>query len=346
MIEKGCDLKSLTKTELGELIKGLGEPAFRAGQIWKWIYRGADFDGMTDQPAALRRRLEEDYTLTRLKTVRRLDSKDGTIKYLFEAADGALIESVLMSYRHGETICISTQVGCNMGCAFCASTLTGKNRDLTPGEMADQIIAASRDSGRKISNVVLMGMGEPLENFENVCAFLNNARDPDGLNIGIRHISLSTCGLCDKITELGRMGLGLTLSVSLHAPNDELRSRLMPVNRRWNIAALMEACRLYTDLTGRRISFEYALIDGLNDTPQCAAQLSSRLRGMLCHVNLIPINRVDERGFAPSPPAAVERFRRALEKRGLTVTVRRKLGSDIDAACGQLRRRQISSLEG
>jgi len=333
------DLKSMIPEELELCFKELGQPKFRAAQTFRWLHHGAEsFDEMTNLPKALRERLKEECFLTVPKVERKQVSKlDGTIKYLWRLGDGNCVETVLMRYQHGNTVCVSSQVGCNMGCVFCASTLGGKVRDLTPAEILDQVIFTEKDSGEAVSNIVLMGIGEPLDNFDNVLRFLTLVNHPDGVNIGMRHISLSTCGLVKKIDKLARLGLQLTLSVSLHAPDDETRSRLMPVNKAVGVELLMDACRRYFEATGRRISYEYAMVDGVNDGDRQADQLARLLRGQPAHVNLIPLNEVAESPLKPS--RRVRQFQRRLESHGVTATVRRKLGGDIDASCGQLRRR-------
>ena len=335
------DLGSMTPEELAAWLKEQGEPAFRAKQIFHWLYRGVtSFDEMSDLSKALRQKLAEQCFLTVPKVARKQVSKlDGTIKYLWELSDGNCIETVLMRYKHGNTVCISCQVGCRMGCAFCASTLAGKVRDLTPAEMIAQVLFTQLDSGEPVSNIVLMGIGEPLDNFDTVMKFLTLVNHPDGLNIGMRHISLSTCGLTDKIDKLAQRGLQLTLSVSLHAPDDETRSKIMPVNRSVGVEKLMDTCRRYFQTTGRRISYEYAMIDGVNDSDWQADLLASRLKGTPGHVNLIPLNDVEESPLKPSRRVAA--FQKRLERHGVTVTVRRKLGGDIDASCGQLRRKAM-----
>ena len=335
------DLRSMTLEELTAWLKEQGEPAFRAKQIFHWLYRGVtSFDEMSDLSKALRQKLAGQCFLTVPKVVRKQVSKlDGTIKYLWELSDGNCIETVLMRYQHGNTVCISCQVGCRMGCAFCASTLAGRVRDLTPAEMIAQVLFTQLDSGEPISNIVLMGIGESLDNFDTVMKFLTLVNHPEGLNIGMRHISLSTCGLTDKIDKLAQYGLQLTLSVSLHAPDDETRSKIMPVNRSVGVEKLMETCRRYFQTTGRRISYEYAMIDGVNDSDWQADLLASRLKGTPGHVNLIPLNDVEESPLKPSRRVAA--FQKRLERHGITVTVRRKLGGDIDASCGQLRRKAM-----
>lgn len=334
------DIKSMTLDELQADLSAMGQPRFRAKQVYTWMHRGVtSFDEMTDLPAALRERLAGEYTLTYPTVARCLRSqKDGTIKYLWRLMDGNCVESVLMRYHHGNTVCISCEVGCPMGCAFCASTRGGLVRRLTPSEMLDQVIFTQKDSGLPISNIVLMGIGEPLDNYDTVLRFLHLVNSTEGLNIGMRHISLSTCGLADRIERLAQEDLQLTLSISLHAPDDAVRSEIMPINRKYNIETLLAACRAYFGRTGRRISFEYAMIRDVNDTPQMARLLVRRLRGLPAHVNLIPLNEVAESPLKPSLPETVRQFQNILEENGITATVRRTLGSDINASCGQLRR--------
>nr|WP_325212253.1 23S rRNA (adenine(2503)-C(2))-methyltransferase RlmN [uncultured Oscillibacter sp.] len=333
------DIKSMTLPELRNFLQSMGEPAFRGKQVFSWLSRGvSSFDEMSNLPLTLRERLKETCALSVPSAARKqVSARDGTIKYLWELADGNCIESVLMRYRHGNTVCISSQVGCRMGCAFCASTVAGKVRDLTPGELLDQVIFTQKDSGAPISNIVLMGIGEPMDNLDAVLKFLEIVNCPDGLNIGMRHISLSTCGVLPGIRRLAELELQLTLSVSLHAPDSETRSRLMPVNRAYDVEDLFAACHEYFEKTGRRISFEYAMIDGVNDQDWQADLIAKRLRGMPGHINLIPLNDVAESPFRPSRRTAA--FQKRLESHGLTATVRRSLGGDIDAACGQLRRK-------
>ena len=330
----------MTLAELRGEFAELGEPAFRAGQVYSWMHRGArSFEEMTNLSKALRTRLAERYELTAPTAVRKLVSKkDGTIKYLWRLSDGNCVESVLMQYHHGNTVCISSEVGCAMGCAFCASTRGGLVRRLTPSEMLDQVLFTQLDSGLPVSNIVLMGIGEPLDNYDTVLRFLELINSPEGMNIGMRHISLSTCGLVERIDRLAEENLQLTLSVSLHAPTDEIRSTIMPVNRRYNVQTLLAACKRYFEKTGRRISFEYAMIRGVNDTPEMAKLLASRLRGIAAHVNLIPLNDIPESPLKPSYPEVVQTFQKILEQHGIPATVRRTLGSDINASCGQLRR--------
>ena len=335
------NLKSLTQPELADILKQLGQPAFRAGQVFTWLHKGVrSYDEMTNLPKALRQTLAEHYPLFVPKVVRKQESqKDGTIKYLWQLSDGNCVETVLMRYRYGNTVCISTEVGCRMGCAFCASTIGGLVRRLEPFEMLDEVLFTQIDSGLPISHIVLMGIGEPLDNFDNVMRFLELVNHPDGMNISMRHISLSTCGLVPKIDELAARKLQISLAISLHGPNNELRSKVMPVNKAYPIEELLAACRRYYDATGRRIHFEYAMIDGINDTPECAKELLGRLKGLGAHVNLIPLNHVEESPLQPSSREAVARFQKLLEDGGVTATVRRTLGGDIDASCGQLRRK-------
>jgi 23S rRNA (adenine2503-C2)-methyltransferase len=335
-------LRSLYPEELQSALAPLKLPAYRAKQIFDWLQRrGAMSAGeMTNLPKDLRTQIGGKYFITSCAIVQKQESKTGTRKYLFRLHDGELIESVLMRYAYGYSICVSTQAGCKMACAFCASGQHGLTRDLLPGEMLAQIHAAQNDLGEAISHVVLMGMGEPLDNYDSTVKFLRLATHPEGLNIGRRKISLSTCGLVPQIDRLAGEGLGVTLSVSLHAPDDALRTRLMPVNRAYPIAQLLDACGRYAKATGRRISFEYALLRDVNDSRACAKELAGRLKGvfqMPCHVNLIPANPVPELGFHRSKPEQVRVFQDILEQGGLAVTVRRSLGKDIDAACGQVR---------
>lgn len=335
------DIKSMTLAELTEDLAALGEPKFRAGQVYTWLHRGArSFDEMTNLSKALREKLAAQYELTCPTVARRLQSaRDGTIKYLWRLSDGNCVESVLMRYHHGNTVCISCEVGCPMGCAFCASTRGGLVRRLRPSEMLDQVLFTQLDSGLPVSNIVLMGIGEPLDNYDTVLRFLQLVNSPEGMNIGMRHISLSTCGLVDKIDSLAQEDLQLTLSVSLHAPTDEIRSGIMPINRKYNVETLLAACKRYFERTGRRISFEYAMIRGLNDTPEMADILIKKLRGIAAHVNLIPLNEVAESPLKPSYPDVVRAFQQRLEAHGIPATVRRTLGGDINASCGQLRRK-------
>lgn len=344
------DLLDLSKAEVTELISELGEPKYRAGQIYDWLHRGCDIPEMTNISKALREKLAGVAFVTRPKILRRAQSAiDGTVKYLFELPDGQRIESVLMRYKHGNSICISTQAGCRMGCRFCASTLGGKVRDLRAGEILSQVLSVMRDTGERISNIVMMGIGEPLDNYDNVIKFLRLVGSPDGINIGYRHISLSTCGVVPGILKLAKEEFPITLSISLHSTNDEERSELMPVNRKWEIDELLTACRSYFDTTGRRISFEYTLISGKNDDIPHADALAALLKkyfGKLpCHVNLIPVNPVRERGFGHGNTREINAFRDRLCSLGVNATVRRHLGGDIDASCGQLRNSQNTDNE-
>ena len=339
------DLKSMTQEEMTLALKAMGQPSFRGKQVFTWLHKGVtSFDEMTNLPKDLRDKLKSEFFLTVPKVARKQMSKqDGTIKYLWELSDGNCIESVLMRYHHGNTVCISSQVGCRMGCAFCASTIAGKVRNLTASEILDQVIFAQKDSGLPISNIVLMGIGEPLDNLDNVLRFLELVNHPDGLNIGMRHISLSTCGVIPGIERLAELELQLTLSVSLHAPDSETRSQIMPVNRAYDVENLFDACHRYFEKTGRRISFEYAMIDGVNDHDWQADLIAKKLKGMPGHVNLIPLNDVVESPLKPSRRIAA--FQKRLESHGLTATVRRSLGGDIDASCGQLRRKEMEERE-
>ena len=334
------DIKSKTLAELREELGTLGLPKYRADQVYSWLHRGVtDFSQMSNLSKALREDLSQRYIIAWAEVRQKQVSKDGTVKYLFRLPDGEHVESVLMRYHHGTSICISTQVGCKMNCSFCATGKSGFSRNLSASEILSQVQAASLDEGERISHIVLMGMGEPLDNYDNVLRFLELVTSPEGLNVSMRHISLSTCGLVDRIYDLADKRLQLTLSVSLHAPNDEIRSRTMPVNRRWNMEQLLKACKYYCERTGRRISFEYAMISGVNDMDWCAKELASRLKGILAHVNLIPVNDVTGTGYKKSGLERQKRFVSLLEERGVTATVRRTLGSDIDASCGQLRRK-------
>jgi len=334
------DIKSLTLPQMTQRFADMGEAKFRAGQVYTWLHRGVtDFGEMTNLSNALREKLAEEFYITAPKAVRRQESaKDGTVKYLWQLRDGNCVETVLMRYRHGNTVCISSEVGCPMGCKFCASTLGGLVRRLAPSEMLDQVLFTQLDSGLPISNIVLMGIGEPMDNFDNVMTFLELVNSPQGMNIGMRHISLSTCGLVPRILELAERKLQLTLSVSLHAPDNASRSAIMPVNDRYPVEVLLDACRVYFEKTGRRVSFEYTMIDGVSDRAEQAELLAKQLRGLSAHVNMIPLNTVAETGLKTSSRAAIIKFQQILENHGITATVRRTLGSDIDASCGQLRR--------
>lgn len=342
-------LLSLLPEETEAYITSLGEPKYRAKQLFSPLHKGVSPENITNISKALKAKLSESSYYT-LPTVRKklVSAIDGTVKYLFGLDDGNSVESVVMKYKHGNTICISSQVGCRMGCAFCASTIGGKIRDLTPAEMLGQIIVAQNDTGERISNIVMMGIGEPLDNYDNVIRFLKLVNCEDGLNIGYRHISLSTCGLADKIDRLAKENFPITLSISLHASDDTTRSSIMPVNKKWNIEKLLTACKNYYKITGRRISFEYTLISGKNDSREAASALAdllnfhlrSKTDTMPIHVNLIPVNPVTETGFSSSEKKTVEQFAAALEKKGVRATVRRRLGADINASCGQLRREE------
>lgn len=335
------DIRSLNLNELKVDFEEMGEKSFRAAQVYKWIASGCEkFDDMSNISKPLREKLSDKYFIPTVKIVKKLESKlDGTVKYLYELYDGEKIESVLMKYNHGYTVCISTQVGCRMGCSFCASGLNGLCRNLLPSEMLAQVMMAGKDNNIRVSNIVLMGMGEPLDNFENVKRFLELVSDPEGLGIGYRHISLSTSGVVTGIYELAKLNLPITLSISLHAPFDDIRSEMMKVNKRWNIDELLKACKYYQSVTGRRISFEYAMIKGKNDTDECAFQLARILKGILCHVNLIPVNPVKENDYEKSDRKALQNFADKLGGLGINTTVRRTLGGDIEASCGQLRRK-------
>ena len=335
-------INSLRLEELEKEIAAMGEPKYKALQVFKWLSQGVEsFDDMSDISKAMRAKMAERFYIEKLNIITKQCSKiDGTIKYLFGLRDGNSIETVLMKYKHGYSICISTQAGCKMGCIFCASFERGATRNLTAGEILLQVIMAQKDSGNRISNIVLMGTGEPHDNYDNVMAFLDLVSHEKGVNIGMRHISLSTCGLVPKIYELAKLKKQLTLSISLHAPNDEIRTKLMPVNKRWNVSELIKACRDYFAVTGRRISFEYAMINGVNDTRDCAFELARLLKGFNCHVNLIPLNHVEGSPLKPSTRNDLQNFQKILESFHITTTVRRQhLGADIDASCGQLRRR-------
>ena len=334
-------LKAKTLPELQALFKEMGQPGFRAKQAYTWLHKGVrSYEEMTNLPKSLRDTLAQRYPIQAPEVVRRQESaRDGTIKYLWKLSDGNCVETVLMRYHYGNTVCISTEVGCRMGCAFCASTLGGLVRKLDPHEMLEQVLFTQVDSGQPVSHIVLMGIGEPLDNYDHVMRFLELVNSEDGMNISMRHISLSTCGLVPKIYELAEKKLQLTLSVSLHAPSDEIRNTIMPVNKAYPSEELLTACRAYYEKTGRRISFEYAMIDGVNDRPQDAKLLLKRLKGMGAHMNLIPLNHVEESPLKPSSRKAVLRFQQILEEGGVPATVRRTLGGDIDASCGQLRRK-------
>lgn len=352
-ISKKTDILSLNTEELEVFVtEELGEPKYRAKQIFSFLHRGVEFSEMTSLSKALRGRIEEKCE-NRMPTIEKklVSAIDGTVKYLFRLIDGNCIETVVMKYNHGNTVCISSQVGCRMGCRFCASTIGGKVRDLEPSELIGQVIMAQKDMGERISNIVMMGIGEPLDNFDNVVKFLTLVGCEDGLNIGYRHISLSTCGIVDKIYKLAELDLPITLSISLHAPNDETRSQIMPINNKWGVKELLSACRDYYAATKRRISFEYTLISGKNDSQKDAENLARVLNGELrssgekmpIHVNLIPVNEVKESGFVRSGDEQIKAFAAHLEKRGIRATVRRRLGPDINASCGQLRRESVEN---
>lgn len=335
------DIKSLGFDILKSQLSDMGHPHFRADQVFDWLHKTgvSSFDDMTNLSLSLRKSLASKYFIPSCLIEDKLVSKiDGTVKYLFSLYDGEYIESVVMKYKYGYTICLSSQVGCKMGCTFCASTLAGFKRNLSASEIESQIHAVQNDLGVRISRVVMMGIGEPLDNFDELISFLNNINSDKGLNISMRNVTISTCGIVDKIYELMKLDLQSTLSVSLHAPNDCIRSKTMPVNERWNIDELLSACREYASKTSRRISFEYTLIKGQNDSAENAVELSKRLKGMLCHVNLIPVNDVAERGNVRSSQESIIKFQSILKKNGINATIRRTLGSDINASCGQLRR--------
>ena len=336
------DIMSMTYGELAEVFSGKGLPGFRAKQVYQWLHcrLAASYDEMTDLPKALREQLAEEYPLNICTVAKKqVSAADGTVKFLYALHDGDYIESVVMKYKYGYTVCVSSQVGCKMGCAFCASTLGGFKSSLTAGEILSQVYTAQRELGERVSHIVLMGMGEPLDNFDNVMRFIELVTDEKGLNLSMRNISLSTCGVVPKIEELMKKKLQLTLSISLHAADSGLRSKIMPINKKYDVDELLAVCRRYAAETSRRISFEYSMLAGVNDSDECARLLASKLRGMLCHVNLIPVNEVEESPFKPSSPERIERFTEILAGSGITATVRRKLGSDIEASCGQLRRK-------
>lgn len=340
------NLKDLTYEELEQFVIGNNQPKYRAKQVFQWLHAGVkSFDEMTNLPKEFRKQLHEISFISTVKIVEKYESKlDGTIKYLLEIMDGNYIECVIMRYKHGITICISTQVGCRMGCSFCASTIGGLVRHLSAGEILDEVIFIQKDIGERISNIVLMGIGEPLDNYENVIRFLKNVNNPLGINIGYRHISLSTCGLVDGIMKLSEESMPITLSISLHAPNDHIRNMIMPVSRQYSMDELLEACRIYAERTKRRITFEYAMISGINDSLENAKELGNRIQGILCHVNLIPVNKIEERQYTKSTEEQINLFKAQLERMGIPTTVRRELGSDINASCGQLRRKRVGEV--
>ncbi len=335
------NLMDLSLEETEQLVDRLGEPRYRAKQIFKWVHQKgvSDFAGMTDLPLGLREKLQAVSSVGLLAISARQQASDGTVKYLFNLTDGDAVESVFLPHDYGNSVCISSQAGCRMGCRFCASTIGGLVRNLTAGEMYAQVMGIAADTGQKIGSVVIMGSGEPMENLSQVLKFISLVTSPHGLNIGSRHITVSTCGVVPGIKQLAREKLQITLSVSLHAPNDEIRDRIMPINKKYPVKVLIEACREYISMTKRRVTFEYALIDNLNDSRENAIELGRLLKGMLCHVNLIPLNHVRERDFRRSRPARVRSFKDTLDRMGVPATVRKEMGADIDAACGQLRRR-------
>ena len=337
------DIKSMNIQELEAALMELGEQRFRGKQVFSWLHQGVtSFDEMTNLSKDLRARLNELYYISVPVVERKqVSARDGTVKYLWRLRDGNCVETVLMRYKYGNTVCVSCEVGCAMGCAFCASTLGGLVRRLSAGEILDQVLFTQLDSGLPISRVVMMGIGEPLDNYDSVLRFLELVNHPAGINLSMRHISLSTCGLTERIDKLASLHLQLTLSVSLHAPDDETRNKIMPVNRTCGVDRLLKTCRAYEEKTGRRISYEYAMIAGVNDTPRHAELLCRKLRGSGSHVNLIPLNNVEESPLKPSAREDIRRFQQTLEQAGIQVTVRRSLGGDIDASCGQLRRKQI-----
>lgn len=341
------DLKDFTYDELCAYMTEIGEKKFRAAQIFKWLSLGVkSYDEMTDLSKTLREKLKENTYVSTLEIEEKYVSKlDGTVKYLFRLPDGNCIESVVMRYRHGLTICISSQVGCRMGCRFCASTIGGLFRSLTAGEILNQVIFAQKDLGERISNIVLMGIGEPLDNYDNMIKFMHNVNHEKGLNIGLRHITLSTCGVVPGIYKLAEENLPITLTISLHAPNNDIRDRLMPVNHKYKIKELIAACKHYAEKTGRRLSFEYSLIHNENDSMENAQELASLVRLLHAHVNLIPVNKVEERNFTKGSQNEINAFQKKLEKLGVNATIRRELGADISASCGQLRKKAANITE-
>ena len=345
---KSRDLKSLPLDLLKEKMTELSEKPFRAKQLYDWMHvkLAGDYDEMTNLSATFRNRLKEEYPLTTLRVVREQTSAiDGTKKFLFALPDGNLVESVWMQYKHGNSVCISSQVGCRMGCRFCASTLDGLERGLTPAEMLDQIYRIQKLTGERVSNVVVMGSGEPLDNYDNLLVFLRMLTDENGLNISQRNVTVSTCGLVPEIYKLAQEKLQITLALSLHATTDEKRRKLMPIANQYSIAELMEACQNYFEQTGRRLTFEYSLVGGVNDTPEDARELCALVKPLNCHVNLIPVNPIRERDYVQSETKAIQAFKGKLERSGIQVTVRREMGRDIDGACGQLRRRVLAREE-
>lgn len=341
------DLKDFSFSELQDYLVSVGEKKFRGGQIYKWLHQGVtSYDEMTDISKGLREKLSKESYVSTLEIERKLVSKlDGTVKYLFRLPDGNCIESVVMRYHHGLTICISSQVGCRMGCKFCASTIGGLYRSLTAGEILNQVIFAQKDLGERISNIVIMGIGEPLDNYDNIVKFLRNINDEHGLNIGLRHITLSTCGIVPNIIKLADEDMPITLTISLHGPNDEIRESIMPVNKKYKIAQLMDACKYYYDKTGRRISFEYSLIKGVNDSIKNAEELAKLVKPLHAHINLIPVNNVEERDYKQGTRDEINGFLKRLTDLGINATIRRELGSDISASCGQLRKKTANITE-
>ena len=347
MEQKRC-ISSLTLAELSAELKALGQPGFRAKQIFHWVHQKlvTEFSAMTDQPKTLLAKLEETFYIAAPQIERRQEAKDGTVKYLLRMADGNCIETVVMRYHYGNTVCVSTQVGCRMGCRFCASTIGGLVRCLTPSEMLDQIYRIWEDTGERVSNLVVMGTGEPMDNYDNLVRFVRLLSSQEGLNISQRNITVSTCGIVPNMYKLADEGLQITLALSLHAPNDEKRRELMPIANKYSIDEILDACRNYFAKTGRRITFEYSLVGGKNDSEADAKELSARISDINCHVNLIPVNPIKERDYVKSTKKVVENFKNKLEKYGINVTIRREMGADIDGACGQLRRRHAAKSEG
>ena len=347
IIEEKTDIKSLPLAQLTEVLETMGEKKFRAKQMYQWMHvrLAGSFEEMTDLSKALREKCEQSFTYTSLEVVQVQESKiDGTRKYLFGLSDGNVVESVWMKYKHGNSVCISSQVGCRMGCRFCASTLDGLERNLTPAEMLDQIYSIQKLTGERVSNVVVMGTGEPMDNYENLLTFIGMLTDENGLNISQRNVTVSTCGIVPHMRQLAERKLQITLALSLHATTDEKRRKLMPIANRYSIAELMEACAYYFEQTGRRITFEYSLVGGVNDTDEDAAELTALARPLCCHVNLIPVNPIKERDYVQSTGARIQAFKNKLEKNKINVTIRREMGRDIDGACGQLRHKTIGAL--